>query len=343
MAVGCLAAAWHGVLERPAHAAAPGESDGSVGARAERDEPVRLQLQWHPQAQFAGYMVAQRKGYFRQAGLDDVRLEWGSAEIRPLERLAQGEVDFCTAWLSTAIAERARGRPIVQIAQVLRRSSMTLIVRSESGIVTPADMSGRRVGLWGGDFDLLPNAFFQKCSVQPAVVPQSNSMVPFLRGAIDVASAMYYNEYHDLLEAGLRESDLRVFALADYGMDFPEDGVYCTETTRRRRPAACAAIVAAVRQGWRDALANEPETLELVMDYCARAHVRTNRAHQRWMLRAMERAMDAPGGTGADAWGSLSPAVYAGVAEALRDQGLIDRVPEFAAFRRPPSQRRDPP
>jgi NitT/TauT family transport system substrate-binding protein len=100
--------------------------------------------------------------------------------------------------------------------------------------------------------------------------------------------------------------------------------------------------VAAVRRGWQDALANEPETLELVMDYCAQAHLRTNRAHQRWMLRAMERAMDDPDGAGADAWGSLSAQVYAGVAEALHDQGLIDGVPEFAAFCRPPSQRRDP-
>jgi NitT/TauT family transport system substrate-binding protein len=340
LATWSLAAACSCASERPAEAAGAGEWEGS-GAGVQLDEPVALQLQWYPQAQFAGYMVAQRKGFFRQMGLDDVRLEWGSAEIRPLERLAEGEVDFSTAWLSTAITERARGRPIVEIAQVLRRSSMMLVARSDSGIGTPAGMSGHRVGLWGGEFDVPPNAFFKKHSVQPVVVPQSNSMVPFLRRAVDIASVMYYNEYHQLLEAGLRESELRVFALADYGIDFPEDGIYCRDTTRRQRPETCAAVATAVRRGWQYAFAHEPETLEVVMDYCSRAHVRTNRAHQRWMLRAMKKAMADPASE--EAWGSLPPEVYAGVAGALRDQGLIEGIPEFAAFYRPPAQRRDRP
>jgi len=338
-AVWCLAAVWCCAFQGPAKAGAP-EEPGRADAAGRGDGPITLQLQWYPQAQFAGYMVAQHKGLFRRAGLEEVRLEWGSADVQPLERLANGEVDFCTAWLSSAIVERAQGRNIVQVAQVLRRSSMMLVVRSDSGIARPGDMSGRRVGLWGGEFDVLPNAFFKKYSVKPVVVPQSNSMVPFLRGAVDVASAMYYNEYHVLFEAGLQEGELRVFALADYGMDFPEDGLYCTATTRQRRPAACAAMVTAVRQGWQEAFANEQETLEVVMDYCARAHVRTNRAHQRWMLRAMKQAMGDPGG---EAWGRLSPEAYAGVAGELRDQGLIDRVPEFATFYRPPTERRDSP
>lgn len=340
VAVWCLAAAWCCTSEWPAKAGAPGESERADAVR-KGDGPITLQLQWYPQAQFAGYMVAQRKGFFRQAGLENVRLEWGSAEIRPLERLTEGEVDFCTAWLSTAIAERAQGRPIVQIAQVLQRSSMMLVTRSDSGITTPADMSGRRVGLWGGEFDLLPNTFFKKYAIQPAVVPQSNSMVPFFRGAVHIASAMYYNEYHQLLDAGFRESELRVFAFADYGMDFPEDGIYCRETTRRQRPETCAAVATAVRQGWQYAFTHEPETLEVVMDYCSRANVRTNRAHQRWMLRAMRQAMADPARKGA-AWGSLSPEVYAGVAGALRDQGLVDRVPEFVTFHCPPVERSSP-
>jgi NitT/TauT family transport system substrate-binding protein len=336
-AVCCLTAACCSAFECPAKAGAPGESE-TADAAGKGDGPITLQLQWHPQAQFAGYMVAQHKGLFRQAGLDEVRLEWGSADIRPLERLANEDVDFCTAWLSTAIAERTQGRPIVQIAQVLKRSSMMLVARSDSGIATPADMSGRRVGLWGGEFDLLPNAFFKKHSVHPLVVPQSNSMVPFLRGAVDAASAMYYNEYHQLLDAGVQESELRVFAFADYGLDFPEDGIYCSETTRAQRAEQCAAMVTAVRQGWEYAFGHERETLELVMDYCGRANVRTNRAHQRWMLRTLKQAMAGPAGEGAAAWGSLSPEVYAGVAGALLDQGLIDQVPVFSTFYCPPAE-----
>jgi NitT/TauT family transport system substrate-binding protein len=104
----------------------------------------------------------------------------------------------------------------------------------------------------------------------------------------------------------------------------------------------CAAVATAVRQGWQYAFAHEPEALEVVMDYCSRANVRTNRAHQRWMLRAMKKAMAGPAAKEA-AWGSLSPDVYAAVAGALRDQGLIERVPEFAAFHCPPGGRNSSP
>jgi len=333
----CLALVWHCAFEGPA--AASGQSPVAGDAAGRSGGTVTLQLQWHPQAQFAGYMLAESREYFRQAGLDNVKLVWGSDEVRPIERLVGGEVTFCTAWLSTAISERAQGRPVVHIAQILQRSSMMLVTRSDSGIARPADMSGRRLGLWGGEFDVLPHAFFKKHAVRPAIVPQSNSMVPFLRGAVDVASAMYYNEYHQLREAGLQEDKLRIFPFADFGMDFPEDGIYCTEATLGRRPATCAALVTAVRQGWHEAFANEPETLETVMDYCARARVRTNRAHQRWMLRSMRQAMTGLAGKAAPAWGGLSREAYAEVAGALLDQGLIDRVPEFSAFHRPPALR----
>ena len=148
-------------------------------------------------------------------------------------------------------------------------------------------MTGQRVGLWGGDFDVLPRAFFRKFHVQPEIVPQSNSMVPFLRGAVSVASAMHYNEYHKLLEAGLRPEELQVFTLADYGLDFPEDGLYCHERCWRDRADQCAALVRAVQQGWDYALDHEVEALDVVMAYCRRAEVRTSRNHQQWMLRSM--------------------------------------------------------
>ena len=220
-----------------ASAAEPGRSTAPPPGTA---APVVLKLHWYPQAQFAGYLLAQDKGFFRAAGLGDVEIRWSTAGERCLDTLTEQESAFCTGWLCDALVRRAHGAPIVHLTQITQKSAMLLVTRRASGIAAPADMTGQRVGLWGGDFDVLPRAFFRKFRVQPEIVPQSNSMVPFLRGAVSVASAMHYNEYHKLLEAGLRPEDLRVFTLADYGLDFPEDGLYCHEQRWRGRPDQCA-------------------------------------------------------------------------------------------------------
>lgn len=321
-----------------------------VGAGASAAEPVRLaaqptgtapgvvlKLHWYPQAQFAGYLVAKDKGYFRTAGLGEVDIRWSTAGDRPLEILAQEESAFCTAWLCDAMVRRARGVPIVHLAQITQKSAMLLVARRDSGIASPADMTGKRVGLWGGDFDVLPRAFFRKFHVQPEIVPQSNSMVPFLRGAVRVASAMQYNEYHKLLEAGLRPEELQVFTLAEFGLDFPEDGLYCHQRRWLDHADQCAALVQAVRQGWDYALDHEVEALDVVMDYCRRAEVRTNRNHQRWMLRSMAGLIRSRSDGTPSAWGELSVTGYQAVAQELLRQGLLDAVPPFEEFH-PPAQ-----
>lgn len=334
MAGGRLAIVCWGLLMSVFASAA--EPERSAAPPTGTAAPIILKLHWYPQAQFAGYLLAQEKGFFRAAGWGDVEIRWSTAGERCLDTLTQQEHQqqsiFCTGWLCDALARRARGVPIVHLTQVTQKSAMLLVTRRASGIATPADMTGKRVGLWGGDFDVLPRSFFRKFDVRPEIVPQSNSMVPFLRGAVSVASAMQYNEYHKLLEAGLRSEELVVFHLADYGLDFPEDGLYCHQRCWRDRPDQCTALVRAVWQGWRSALEHEVEALDVVMDYCRRANVRTSRNHQQWMLRSMaDLIRTRPDGSPAP-WGELSASVYRAVGQELLDQGLVDAVPPFAEF-----------
>lgn len=298
-----------------------------------------FQMHWYPQAQFAGYLMAQEKGFFLKAGLRNVTIQWSVAGDRPFERLAQGKSDFCTGWLADALVQRDRGASLVLLAQVVQRSSLMLVAWRRSGIDAPQDLTGKRVGLWGGNFDVPATAFFRKYGVRPILVPQSTSIVPFLRGAVDVASAMHYNEYHKLIEAGVHPEELRTFRFSENGLVFPEDGIYCTERTCRERPDACAALAAACRQGWEYALANESETLDVVMRCCREADVRTNRNHQRWMLRSVRDAMRSRPGQEA-AWGMLSEDAYAAVARLLVDQGLIKGTPSFREFHQPPAAAR---
>jgi NitT/TauT family transport system substrate-binding protein len=324
------------LLKQSVGGSAQPEARQDKGGGETAGKTIVFQMHWYPQSQFAGYMMAMEKGYFRQAGLGNLSIEWAVAGERPFQRLAEGKSDFCTGWLADAIVERDRGMRLVHLAQVVQQSCLMLVAWRRSGIETPQDFTGKRVGLWGGNFDVQATALFRKLGVRPSLVPQSTSIVPFLRGAVDVASAMHYNEYHKLIEAGVREDELRTFRFSDYGLLFPEDGIYCTERTRRERTEVCAAVVKACRQGWDYALANEAETLDVVMRNCRAANVRTNRNHQRWMLRSIREAIRFGPRQQTVAWGALSQDAYSEVARLLTEQALIGKTAPFQDFHQPP-------
>ena len=297
---------------------------------------IIFQMHWRPQAQFAGYLMAREKRFFEQEGVKGLQIRWSVAGDRPFEQLVAGQSDFCVGWLADALVEKDQGKPLVHLAQVFQQSSLMLVTWRRSGIDTPRDFTGKLVGLWGGNFDVQAMALFRKYDVRPVLVPQSTSMVPFLRGAVEIASAMHYNEYHKLIEAGVRPEELRTFRLADYGVMFPEDGIYCTEQTRQERAELCAAVVRACRRGWDYALDHEAQTLDVVMRSCRLANARTNRNHQRWMLRSIHDAIRSGPEQKPVPWGLLSEEAYAKLTRLLIDQGLISRSPAFRDFHQPP-------
>jgi NitT/TauT family transport system substrate-binding protein len=285
--------------------------------------------QWIPQAQFAGYYVAHEKGFYRRRHLD-VEIRRGGPAWPTSELLAQGRVDFGTMFLATGIEKRAQGSKLVNIAQIVQRSALLLVAKKAQGILKPADINGKKVGLWGDEFRLQPRAFFHKYHLQVREVPQSTTLNLFLRDGVEVASAMWYNEYHQLLNAGVNPEELTTFFMADYGMNFPEDGIYCREEMVTRHPERCRAFVAASLEGWRYAFAHPEEALDIVMQYVRAANVATNRAHQQWMLARMRDIIQPPG------WdrpmGTLTAEAYLRVAGVLKDNGLISHIPKFSEF-----------
>ncbi len=307
-----------------------------AGSPAEAQETGLARMsflpQWTPQSQFAGYYMAREKGFYRRHGLE-LTIRRGGPDWPASKLLAQGEVDFATLFLANGIEKRARGGKLVNIAQIVQRSALMLVARKSRGIQVPADINGKRVGLWGEEFRLQPRAFFRKYNLQVREVPQAGTLNLFLRGGVDVASAMWYNEYHQLIDAGVNPDELTTFPMADYGMNFPEDGIYCLEETVKQHPERCRAFVAASLEGWRYAFAHPDEALDIVMAYVRAANVPTNRVHQKWMLERMRDIIQPPG------WdhpmGMLTAEAYARVAGVLKDHGLITHIPKFSEFYRP--------
>jgi NitT/TauT family transport system substrate-binding protein len=302
----------------------------SLSAWAETPLPqVSFLPQWIPQAQFAGYYVAYEKGFYREQGLD-VKILRGGPEWPPSEMLAQGRADFGTMQLTAGIVRRARGVKLVNVSQLSQRSALMLVAKKSSGIKSPQDINGKKVGLWGEDFQGQLRAFFRKHGLMVKTVPQGTTLNLFLRGGVEVASVMWYNEYHLLLNAGLNPEELTTFSLADHGFNFPEDGVYCLEETSKNKPLLCRKFVQGTLAGWQYAFAHPEEALDIVMKYVTAAHVPTDRVHQKWMLARMrDLILPRPGDKLS---GVLNREDYYRVAETLKSDGTIKEIPDFSRF-----------
>jgi NitT/TauT family transport system substrate-binding protein len=294
---------------------------------------VSLIPQWLPQAQFAGYMVALEKGFYREAGID-LNLLRGGPEKPPFEMLKSGQATFCTGWLSTAIQKRASGTPVVNVGQIIQRSALILVARKKSGITCPQDLNGKAVGLWAGQFYLQPKVFFRKYDLGVKIIPNYSSVCLFLKDGVQAIAAMWYNEYHTILNSGLNPNELTLLFFSDYGLNFPEDGLYCMEETFRTNPQLCSDFVKASLKGWLYAFEHKEEALNIVMKWAKAANTGTNRAHQRWMLCRMQDLI-LPDGNRA-ALGKLKPKDYDLVGEILLDLDVIEQLPRFDVFYRGP-------
>ena len=284
---------------------------------------------WVPQAQFAGYYVAYEKGFYEKKGIDLTIIPGGPD--RPASQfLTSGKADFATLWLATAMRMRANGQEIINIGQIIQRSALMLIAKKSSHITKPEDLNGKKIGLWGEDFQIQPKAFFRRYSLDVKIVPQSFSVNLFLRGGVDVASAMWYNEYHTIVNSGLNPDELTTFWFHEHGLNFPEDGIYTLEKTFKKDPALARAFVKGSIEGWLYAFSHPDEALDIILKYIAQAKIPANRIHQKWMLNRMKDLVSPPDHPGP--MGMLEPRDYERVDYELKESDLVKRTPGYLSF-----------
>lgn len=284
---------------------------------------------WSPQAQFAGYYVAYEKEFYKKHGLDLTIIPCGPHRS-PLDHLRQKKADFGSLWLCSAIEKRGQGLNLINIAQIMQKSALMLVAKKGSGIRTLQDMNGKKVGLWRNEFQIQPRALFKKYNLKVKIIPQSFSVNLFLQGGVDVASAMWYNEFHTLLNSGLNPDELSTFFFFDYELNFPEDGLYCLEETLQKDPELIRTFVRASLEGWLYAFDHPEEALDIILKHMRLAGIPANRVHQRWMLARMKDLIIDSGNM--DSLGRLKEGDFQRVAGELKKIGLIKEVPSFTSF-----------
>ncbi len=298
------------------------------GAQAADD--VTLQLKWVTQAQFAGYYVAQAKGFYEAEGLN-VTILPGGPDVAPTQVIAGGGADVVVDWMPSALAAREKGLPLVNIAQPFKSSGMMLTCLKESGITSPADFKGKTLGVWFGGNEYPFLNWMNKLGLKTdgtdvTVLKQGFNVDPLLQKQAACVSTMTYNEYWQVIDAGVKPEDLVTFKYEDEGVATLEDGLYVMEE-KLADPAFEDKMVRFVRasmKGWKEAEANPDEAAMIVLENDATGA--QTETHQKRMMGEIAKLT-------AGSNGALDPADYDRTVAALMSGGsdpVITKAPEGA-------------
>ncbi len=243
----------------------------SVAVQAADD--VTIQLKWVTQAQFAGYYVAKEKGFYEDVDLN-VTIKPGGPDIAPPQVLIGGGADVIVDWMPSALAAREKGVPLVNIAQPFKRSGMMLTCRKETGITSPEQFPGKTLGVWffGNEYPFLSWMSTLGIGTEGGdgvtVLKQGFNVDPLLQKQADCISTMTYNEYWQVVDAGLAPEELVTFKYEEQGVATLEDGLYVLEDKLEDPEFVdkMARFVKASMLGWAWASENSDAAADIVLE-----------------------------------------------------------------------------
>ena len=258
-------------------------------------DKVTIQLKWVTQAQFAGYYVAQEKGYYKAEGLD-VTIKPGGPDISTPQVIAGGGADVIVDWMPSALASREKGVALVNIAQIFNRSGMMLTCRKDSGIRSPSDFRGKTLGVWfyGNEYPFL--SWMSQLGIPTSggsngvtVLKQGFNVDPIFQKQAHCVSTMTYNEYWQVVDGGLSPSELVVYKYEDQKVATLEDGLYVLEKNLSNSAFVnkMARFLRASIKGWEFA-ANNPDTAADIVLENDDTGAQTEK-HQRRMMREINK------------------------------------------------------
>jgi NitT/TauT family transport system substrate-binding protein len=322
-----------------APAAEEGAADTDAAAESAALTPVRLQLQWVTQSQFAGYYAALEQGYYAEEGLDVTILE-GAVEIVPQQVVAAGEAEFGIAWVPKVLASREQGADLVNIAQIFQRSGTLQVGWADAGITSVEDWAGKRIGTWGFGNEWEVFAALRKAGIEPddpsqvTIVQQPFDMSLLLNREIDMAQAMTYNEYAQLLEATNPETgelyqpeDFTVINYNDVGTAMLQDHIFARESwlAEEGNEEIAVRFLRASFKGWIFCRDNLDECVNIVLDNGPTL----GEGHMRWQLNEVNDLIwPSPQGIG-----MMDEAQYQQTVDISTEFAVLTTAPDEAALR----------
>ena len=316
---------------------APGSAEPGSAAPA---AAVRLQLQWVPQAQFAGYFAAIEQGYYEAAGID-LTLVPGGPDVIPQQAGSAGDgPEFTISWVPKVLEAR-EGNPasdLVNIAQIFQRSGTLSVSWTDSNITSPADFAGKKVGAWGFGNEFEVTAAATKAGLAEGTdyekIVQPFDMTLLLSRQIDVAEAMIYNEYAQVLEATNPETgalyqptDLNVINYNDEGTAMLQDALFARASwlSEPGNEDVAKAFLKASFQGWIYCRDNPADCIQYTVDQGSTLGA----GHQAWMMNEINPLV----WPSADGIGIMDATQWQQTVDVALGAGIIKAAPPAEAYR----------
>ena len=326
-----------GSVAPPASTGTESQAPASAPASA---ATVRLQLQWAPQAQFAGYFAADKQGYYKAENLTVTMVPGGPDVVPQQVGSAKDGPEFTISWVPKVLEARESGSDLVDIAQVFQRSGTRSVTWKSENITDPCALAGKKVGVWdfGNEFEV--TAGLLTCGLTPGLetngdpkkqyqkVIQAFDMKAFLAHEISAGEAMIYNEYAQVLETTNPETgqlytpdDLNVINWNDYHVAMLQDAVFARKAwldQGTNKDVAVRFLRASLR-GWIYCRDHQTDCVQYTTD----AGSQLGAGHQKWMMNQINGLVwPSPNGVGV-----LDQAIWDQTVKIAKNAGVIKNDP----------------
>ena len=233
---------------------------GFISVNAQALTKVNLQLRWEPQFQFAGYYIAQAKGFYKDEGLD-VNIVPGAPGIQMVEEVLSRRADFAIGNSGLAL-EYLRGKPVVVLADIFQKSAAVLVVKPghEKSL---EKLKEKNLALRSLEENPELYGIFSTMGIQPSSLANAflsdYKLNDFISGKADAINAYLSNEPYFLKK---RNVPFVIVDPAAYGVDFYGDAIFTHSEFVQDNPEIAKSFVRASIKGWIYALNNMPEAVQ---------------------------------------------------------------------------------
>jgi NitT/TauT family transport system substrate-binding protein len=318
--------------------ATPAAAPAAAPAASAEKTKVKLVLQWVVQSQFAGYFAAKDKGFYEAEGLD-VEIIPGGPDVSNSQYVASGQADIGVGWTPGKIlAPREQGAKLVNIAQIFQRSGTLMISFKDKNVTKVDEFAGKNIGSWLGGNEPELFAAMIKAGIEPdkgaKIIQQGFDMNQMLKGEIDVAQAMIYNEYAQVLETKnpatgelYKPEDLNVINFNDVGTAMLQDAVLAKEEwlADAKNQETAVKFLRATYKGWMFCRDNLDECVQIVLKNGSAL----GESHMKWQLNEINALIwPSPNGIG-----MLDENAYKQTVEIAKTYGVLKAEPDAAAVR----------
>jgi NitT/TauT family transport system substrate-binding protein len=270
----------------------------SAGSALAQTTPIKFQLDWRFEGPAALFLTPAAKGYFNDAKLD-VTIDAGNGSGGTVNRVASGAYDMGFADLAALMEFHANNQDApnkpVAIMMVYNDTPASVMALKKSGIKTPADLNGKKLG--APVFDAGRRAFpiFAKANNLSGV--QWTSMDPplretmLVRGDVDAITGFTFTSLLNLEARGVKAEDVVVLPYPTYGVKLYGNAIIASPKILKENPAAVKAFLAAFAKGMKDVIGNPAAAIQ---DVKARDGIINTELETRRLKLAIDTAINSP-------------------------------------------------